>query len=73
MAKTVYQLYLEGAFNMLQNKKVIKPNIIQYCLIYETYLHFKWAHGYSLAVVLTADQMCCSERTVKRAINVVTK
>lgn len=70
---SIYELYTNGSLNMLQNKKLIRPGIIQYCRIYETYIKFKEVHGYTLAVVLAADQCCCSERTVKRAINVVTK
>lgn len=70
---SIYELYTNGSLNMLQNKKVIKPGIIQYCRIYETYLKFKGVYGYTVSIVKTADQCCCSERTVKRAITVVTK
>jgi hypothetical protein len=70
---TIYELYLNGNLAMLENKKVLKSGIITYCEINHVFQQLRKRNNYIDSITKTADQKCVSERTVKRAINRVTK
>lgn len=71
---TIFEMYKGGHLRLAIEKKIIIPAVIDYC---EYYLAFekqrKAGVKYNEAITNVAEAMNTSERTIKRAIILVTK
>lgn len=69
---SIYALYKEGTLAKYEDCGILKPHVIPYCRYYEEYMRQR-AMGLKFieAVEATADAMCTSPDTIKRAIAMV--
>lgn len=67
---TTYELYNSGALDYLIQKGLISTTIVFYCKIYKAYLYQKdLGKKYLEAIEIVANDLCVTERTVRRALN----
>lgn len=66
---SIYSLWKSGGIDLPLKLGIIKTSVPKYCEIYEAYLKERQeGKNYMTAVEATADKMCTSSDTVKRAI-----
>lgn len=70
---TIYQLYTKGHLRLAIEKKILKDKVQDYCEYYFVFLNMRKEYGYDESVERTAEICITSERTIKRAISIVTK
>lgn len=73
LTMSIYDIYIHGYLTTAEKKGVLRPEIIKYCKIKTRFLNYRMMFNYNDSVARTAAAMNCSERTVKRAITVVSK
>lgn len=71
---TIYEIWLKGGFTQAIEKKALKTSIVLHCEIYQSFKKTRAAgFKYKESIDITAETMCVSTFTVRRAIRVVSK
>lgn len=71
---TIFEMFTNGMLDEFELKGVLKPKIIESCKAYKLFLSFRNdGKKYDESIELTADYICTSPRSIKRAISLVTK
>lgn len=69
---TIYEHWQRGDLELPHKKGVLKFNVIFYCEINRAFLLARNSgNGYEDSIMITAEHMSVSDRTVKRAIQFV--
>lgn len=66
---SVYSLWKSGSLELHIGMGIIRSGVIEYCKIYEAYLHYRSrGFNYTRSVEFTAEKLSVTDITVKRAI-----
>lgn len=70
---TLHAMWKTGYLQPLIEKKALKPCIVYYCKIYDTFKKLKLEYKFEEAVEHTAEKHHTSTATVNRAVRTVSK